>query len=711
MAAEITELVGKTVTVEDASASTSSGPFAPRPGALVAPLVGRHQVARRRIDALLDEAVDVPLVVVSAAAGAGKSTALSGWLDRHEGPSGWYSLDNDDNDPSVFWPSVASTLELPDPAGMTTGRDVVRALFAQERPRAAPPTVLVLDDYHTITNPAVHTGIDQLVIEAPATLRVVISTRHDPPLKLAKLRAQGDLREIRFHDLRLDSSEVAALLNDQMGMGLDTSDVGRLTERTEGWAAGVQLVGLSLRNRPDRSEFISQFAGDDRHVSDYLHDEVLARLPDRLDEFLVATAILDRFDAQLCQAVTGVDDAQDRLDELDRLNLFIIPLDHRRQWFRYHHLFADWLRLQSRDDPRPRHRRAADWLADHHMPADAIRHYIAAGEPDRGAELIDRERWILVGQGREETLREWTQLLPRDVLRRHPRLTLAAAWAAHHAGRWGDVHDLVGAFRDAESSLPAGIDGSLVEAELSLLEAGRLIALGHADDALRTAEAALSLVPGDEPRAGTGLLLVIGRCRMAAGQLDQARQAFRAALDLVARYRAVAIVHVIAGGHLAEIDRLEGRTDDAEAKSRAVLELAEQAGLADNPECTVALLTLGTALLDRGCVQEAGPFIARGTELAGRQPYVAREHQAHAANERLATVPHRPRPAGLVEPITGREQSVLQLLPTSLTPREMATELYLSLNTIKTHTRALYRKLGVQSRHAAIEEARRRNLI
>ena len=218
-------------------------------------------------------------------------------------------------------------------------------------------------------------------------------------------------------------------------------------------------------------------------------------------------------------------------------------------------------------------------------------------------------------------------------------------------------------------------------------------------------------MPGDEPRARTGLLLVIGRCRMADGQLDQARQAFRAALDLVARYRAVAIVHVIAGGHLAEIDRLEGRAADAEANSRAVLDLAEQAGLADNPECTVALLTLGNALLDRGRVQEAEPFIARGTELAGRQPYVARERQARAANERLATVTRRPQPAGLIEPITGREQSVLQLLPTSLTPREMAAELYLSLNTIKTHTRALYRKLGVQSRHAAIEEARRRQLI
>ena len=198
---------------------------------------------------------------------------------------------------------------------------------------------------------------------------------------------------------------------------------------------------------------------------------------------------------------------------------------------------------------------------------------------------------------------------------------------------------------------------------------------------------------------------------MAEGELDQARHAFRAALDLVANYRAVAIVHVIAGGHLAEIDRLEGHTDDAEVNSRTVLELAEHAGLADNPECTVALLTLGNALLDRGRVHEADPFIARGTELARRQPYVARERQASVANKRLATVTRRPQRPGLVEPITGREQSVLQLLPSSLTPREMAAELYLSLNTIKTHTRALYRKLGVQSRHAAIEEARRRRLI
>ena len=345
----------------------------------------------------------------------------------------------------VFWPAAASALDLPGSNDMVGAREVAHALFAQERSRSTPPTVLVLDDYHSINNPVVHSGVNQLIAEAPASLRLAISTRHDPPLMLAKLRAQGNLREIRYQDLRLDAGEVSALLNDSMGIGLDESEVGRLTHRTEGWAAGVQLVGLSLRHHAASGAFIDEFAANDRHVSDYLREEVLARLPVRLHRFLLATAILDRFDAQLCEAVSRAEDAQELLEELDRSNLFVIPLDHRRQWFRYHHLFAEWLRLQDPEDPRERHRRAADWLADHHMPGDAIRHYVAAGHADTGAEIIDRERWTLVGQGREETLREWIQLLPTDVLRRRPHLTLAAAWVAHHGGRWDEVKKLVDA--------------------------------------------------------------------------------------------------------------------------------------------------------------------------------------------------------------------------------------------------------------------------
>ena len=292
---------------------------------------------------------------------------------------------------------------------------------ATEAGRSGTPIVLVLDDYHVVTNPTIHSGIDQLLVEAPSILRLVIGTRHDPPLMLARLRADDALREIRFDDLQFDDADVAALLNETMRIGLTASELARLTERTEGWAVGVQLVGLSLRNQADHGAFIDEFAGDDRHVADYLRDEVLARLPERVERFLVDTAILDRLNAPLCQAVSGVEESQEILEELDRLNLFMIPLDHRRRWFRYHHLFAEWLRLQADDDPRERHRRAGEWLAAHGFPGDAVRHLVAAGEADRAADVIDRAHWVLVGQGREETLRDWTRQLPAEVLRRRPR--------------------------------------------------------------------------------------------------------------------------------------------------------------------------------------------------------------------------------------------------------------------------------------------------
>ena len=658
----------------------------------------------------MDDAIDASLVLVSAPAGAGKSTALSGWLARRNGGGRWYSLDGEDNDPAVFWPSLAETLGLAGASLVTSARQVARALEGEEQARRCSPTVLVLDDYHSIANSSIHAGMDQLLVEAPSTLRVVIGTRHDPPLMLARLRAQDALREIRFDDLRFDDGDVAALLNDNMAIGLTEPDVHRLTERTEGWAVGVQLVGLSLRNQAEHVVVIEDFTGDDRHLADYLRDEVLARLPERVRGFLLATAILDRLTAPLCEAVSGLADAQEVLEELDRQNLFVIPLDRRRRWFRYHHLFAEWLRLQSTDDPRPRHRRAADWLARHGFPGEAIRHHLAAGEPELAADVIDRAHWLFVGQGREETLSDWTQQLPADVRRRRPTLLLAAAWVAHKAGRWEEVHDLVGAF-EATADLDDDMNASLIRAEVALLEAGRLVAQGDVAEAERVAQVGLELVARDEPRARTGLLLVVGRCRLANGDLDGARRAFTDADELAAPFRAVSIVQLIARAHLAEIERQAGRKAAAEAASRAVLDFAEGSGLADNAECTVAYLTLGNLLLDDGRFEEAAEAINRGTELAGRIRYVARETAAAAANQRLAEVIPSLARNGLVEPLTGRELSVLRLLPTSLTPREIASELYLSLNTIKTHSRAIYRKLGVQTRHEAIEEARRRKLL
>ena len=281
------------------------------------------------------------------------------------------------------------------------------------------PVVVVLDDYHVVTNPVIHAGVDQLLVEAPAALRLVIATRHDPPLALSRLRSHGVLREVRFDDLRFDADETAAVFARIAGATLPRLPAQRLVERTEGWVAAIQLVGLSAGASDDPNKVVDSFTADHRHVFDYFRDEVITSLSDRLRSFLVDTAVLERLCAPLCDAVTGGDDAQQLLEELERRNLFVLPLDQRRRWFRYHHLFADWLRLHV-DDPVPRHRAAADWLVGHGYTGDAVRHLLAAGDTDRAAAVIEDQRWLLIGQGRGKTLRDWVHQLPPEALRSRP---------------------------------------------------------------------------------------------------------------------------------------------------------------------------------------------------------------------------------------------------------------------------------------------------
>jgi LuxR family transcriptional regulator, maltose regulon positive regulatory protein len=678
------------------------------PRRLARPPPGRHHLTRPRLDTQLEHVVDASLVLVSAPAGSGKSAALSGWLDRRQGGGGWVPLEPTSNDPSVFWPTIAAALGLPDPGNQ---RDV-RSLLDQLSRATAEPIVLVLDDYHVITNDEIHAGIDTLVAAPGSGLQLVVATRHDPPLRLAALRASGRLGEIRFDHLRFERDELSELVNGVMDLGVAPDGVDLLLSRTEGWAVGVQLAALSLQHHPRRAEFLLDFAGDDRHIADYLRDEVLARLDGDLRRFLLVTSILDRFCAPLCEAVTGEAGAQEHLDELERRNLFLIPLDHRRAWYRYHSLFAEWLRLQPMEgSTEERHRRAGEWLADHDAAGEAIHHLLVAGEPEAAADVIERERWMLVGQGRQRTLHEWTRSLPSAVLRSRPQLTMAAAWVAYDAGHWSDVDHLVRLLR------PEDIDGQpdaeLLRAERALLTAGRLVALGQLGEAGAIALDALATIPEHEPRGRTGLLLVLGKSRLAAGDLGGARRAFLDAERLAHPYR-LTIVEVIASCHLAELARIDGRTHEAERVSREALGLAERAGLADHAECAIAHLTLGQLLLDAGDVAAAATEIERGSELARRIPYEPRARAADAAITRLAetrTTPGRRDTAATAEPLTGKELAVLRLLPTSLTPREIAAELYVSLNTVKSHTRSLYRKLGVQTRHAAVEQARRADLL
>jgi ATP/maltotriose-dependent transcriptional regulator MalT len=667
-----------------------------RPGALVTPPLPRSHVPRPRLDTVLEAAVlEAALVLVSAPAGSGKSSAVSGWLTRRDGGGAWYSLDVEDNDPALFWPSIAAALHL-DPVDTADARWIATSLVEQ----SSGPVVVVLDDYHVVTNPVIHAGVDQLLVEAPAALRLVIVTRHDPPLALSRLRSHAALREVRFDDLRFDTAETAAVFGRIAGVTLPPLHAQRLVERTEGWVAAIQLVGLSAGVSDDPTTVVDAFTADHRHVFDYFRDEVITSLSDRLRAFLVDTAVLERLCAPLCDAVTGGADGQQLLEELERRNLFVLPLDQRRGWFRYHHLFADWLRLQV-DDPLPRHRAAADWLLANGHTGDAVRHLLAAGDTDRAAAVIEDQRWLLIGQGRGKTLRDWVDQLPPAALRSRPGLTLAAAWAAHHAGDWHAVRDLAASIEPTDD---------LTRAEVLVLEAGRFIANDDAVEALATARAALPLVPLDEPRARTSLLLIQGRALLAESDLDAAAASFAQALQLGEPY-GLSIVSLIARSHLADIHRRAGRPADAMAAAIDALRFADAAALADHPEAAVAHLTVAELLLDDGRPGDAAHHFNIAEPLVARVHHVPRERQADAVRRRLASTTPRRLVPELVEQLTGREMSVLRLLPSRLTPREIAKELYLSPNTIKTHTRGIYRKLGVNTRHEAVEAARKVNLL
>jgi LuxR family maltose regulon positive regulatory protein len=266
-------------------------------------------------------------------------------------------------------------------------------------------------------------------------VHVILGSRHDPPLRLARLRATGQLHEIRYDGLRFDALEAEALLNGAMGLDVAQADVTQLALRTEGWAVGLQLAALALRGHADPHAYVTEFAADDRHIADYVRDEVVDALPAELRRFIEETAILDRLCASLCEAVTTASDAQATLERLERMNLVLTLLDHRRAWYRYHHLFAEWLRLQATPGTDERHRRAAAWLAHHGLTGDAVGHYARAADFTAAADLIESRRWELVGQGRQHTLRDWLRTLPSELIRRRPGLTFAEAWIAYHEGR------------------------------------------------------------------------------------------------------------------------------------------------------------------------------------------------------------------------------------------------------------------------------------
>ena len=382
-------------------------------------------------------ALDAPrkLTLIRAPAGWGKSTLLADWhaLESETRPFAWVALDGGDNDPVRFWTYLIHALRTLDPRAGEVSLPMLRAPRASVVDDVLPAlcneltalphqVVLVLDDYHLVRNPEIDEGLSFLLEHLPQTLELVLSSRSEPALPLARLRARGELAEIDAQQLRFSEEEADLFLNDLHGLGLDRADVIRLRELTEGWAAGLYLATLTIRGRESAHEFIEAFAGDNRHVVDYLSSEVLAGLPEEMRGFLLHTSVLERLCAPLCDAVTDRPGSVLTLHELERSNFFLIPLDTKREWYCYHHLFRELLRhelaLAEPEHARTLHRRASAWHREHGDPSEAIHHATAAGDVADASELILRH-WIeFRNEARLETLLTWLDGLPPETVHR-----------------------------------------------------------------------------------------------------------------------------------------------------------------------------------------------------------------------------------------------------------------------------------------------------
>jgi LuxR family maltose regulon positive regulatory protein len=427
----------------------------PRPGFLARP-----QLTQRLADGIARE-----LVLVCTPAGFGKTILLAGWARTGQRPVAWLSLDDADNDPARFWRHAAAALDTvcPGVAERVAGllgpppprsfEGLVTALL-NELDGVAEEVVLVVDDYHLIQAAAVHQSLGFLLEHLPGSLRLVVATRADPPLPLARLRARGQLAELRERDLRFSPTEAAELLRGAVGPDLPAAAVAVLTDRTEGWAAGLQLAALSLRGHTDPAGFVEGFSGSHRYVLDYLAEEVLDRQPEPLRAFLLETSVLERLCGPLCQAVTGRTDSQQLLEQAERAGLFLQPLDEVRGWWRYHQLFADLLRARlqrERPDRLPGlHRAAAAWCQRQGLVDEAVGHALAAGDAVWAARLIEQHFDALQRRSEDAALRRWLQALPAELVRSRPRLCLAQAVAAVAADRLEAAASLLD---DAERAL------------------------------------------------------------------------------------------------------------------------------------------------------------------------------------------------------------------------------------------------------------------
>ncbi len=604
-------------------------------------------VVRPRLMEQLKAALQGRLTLVAAPAGFGKTTLISTWLAEGARPIAWLSLDESDSDASRFLTYLIAALQTILP-GM--GEGILRMLHAPQPPETellvtsllneiaaiSEPVTLVLDDYHLIDAKEVDAALAFLIEHQPPQLHLVISTREDPQLPLARLRARGQLTELRAADLRFSATEAATFLNQVMGLTLAAAEVAALEARTEGWIAGLQLAALSLQGRADAAQFVKAFAGDHRYIVDYLVDEVLQHQPPPIQEFLLRSSILERLCGPLCAAVTEQSDSQEILEGLERSNLFVVPLDDERRWFRYHHLFADVLAAHLRQkrpaDAAPLHQRASVWYAQNNMAADAIRHALAANDFAHAADLVELAWPAMDGTFQSATWLGWARHLPDALVHTRPVLSAAYGWAHLNAGAieaadsrlrdaeaWLEAAPAAGAESGAHAQPMVVVDEEqfrTLPGSIATARAYMALALGDVPACVRYSSRALELLPAHASIQRGPAASLLGLAYWASGDLEAAHRALDDAMASFAR--AGNINFAISGTYgLAEIRSTQGQLRAAVNVYEDALRLALAQG--EPPPRGTADLYLGLSELarERGEADAAARFM-RDCERLGK---------------------------------------------------------------------------------------------
>jgi LuxR family transcriptional regulator, maltose regulon positive regulatory protein len=630
------------------------------------PFTRGELVARPRLQELVAQGLRGPLTLITAPAGFGKTTLAASCVSNCGYPLAWFSLDKDDNRAGRFVSYLVAALQQAEPA---IGEEAAQIISASPPPpsemiltslindldESGGEIVLVLDDYQLVTSQAVHETVAFLLEHCPENFHLVISTRSDPPLPLTRLRARGQMLELRAADLRFTVPEAAQFLNQVMGLRLEQGSVAALAERTEGWIAGLQMAALSMRDREDVSGFIQEFSGTNRFILDYLLEEVLAREPEEIQTFLLKTAFLNRLCGSLCEAVTGSSNSQEMLEWLEKRNLFVVPLDEERHWYRYHHLFADLLRARlDQMDPglsSRLHAQAAAWFERQGRMVEAVNHALAAGEYNRAARLVEENTGRLLGLGELNALMGWIDLLPAELRLSRPSLCVHQAIALMFAGRAVEVEPLLAL---AEAGLrsgraPSGQDSSTEERPAaadeersirSMIAAARAytaVYLGQDEVALTQGQLARDLLLPEDLGNRAMVAWAIGRTMQNQGRMSEARLSFEEHVRLGRASRN--IWGYLAGiTALARVMQCQGQLPEARALLEEAIAEASKEGARSRGFIAWVDAGLASVLYEQNELDAAEQLLVEALELTGKWPNTNHLVYAHTllARVRLA---------------------------------------------------------------------------